>query len=118
MSPYIRVVQKHGVWWFQDGRGHLFFSLGVNCLGGCFGHTEDGPDRPARKAWILSVLQAWGFNTAGAWSSPSLWHDLYVADHIYAPFASHADDVFDESFWSDRMAEQLTQEVQPFLGQQ
>jgi agarase len=118
VSPYIRVVQKNGVWWFQDGHGHTFFSLGVNCLGGCFGHTETAPIAPARKAWILSVLRAWGVNTAAAWSSPSLWHDLYVADRIYAPFASHADDVFDESFWSDRMVGQLTQEVQPFLGQQ
>ena len=118
VSPYIRVVQENGVWWFQDGHGHTFFSLGVNCLGGCFGHTETAPIAPARKAWILSVLRAWGVNTAAAWSSPSLWHDLYVADRIYAPFASHADDVFDESFWSDRMVGQLTQEVQPFLGQQ
>jgi hypothetical protein len=25
--PYIRVVQQHGIWWFQDSAGHLFFSL-------------------------------------------------------------------------------------------
>ena len=27
---YIRLVQDNGVWWFQDGVGHKFFSLGVN----------------------------------------------------------------------------------------
>jgi hypothetical protein len=117
-SPYIRVVQQHGIWWFQDSTGHLFFSLGVNCLGGCFGHSEEAPLAPGRKAWMLSVLQTWGFNTAAAWSSPSLWHDLYVADQIYPRFAANADDVFDESFWHNRMMGPLTQEVHPFLGQQ
>jgi hypothetical protein len=29
---YISVVQEHGVWWFRDGFGHNFFSLGVNCV--------------------------------------------------------------------------------------
>src|SRR5207245_127111 len=33
VQAYIRVVQDHGVWWFQDGAGHQFFSLGVNCIG-------------------------------------------------------------------------------------
>jgi hypothetical protein len=38
---YIRVVQENGTWWFQDGSGHKFFSLGVNCVGGCYGHADE-----------------------------------------------------------------------------
>jgi hypothetical protein len=113
---YIRVVQEDGVWWFQDGSGHRFFSLGVNCVGGCYGHAEETPINPARKARILSALRDWGFNTVGSWSSPSLWDQLYVADRIYTGFSEITHDVFDESFWGGRMADRLKAEVQPFLG--
>ena len=113
---YIRVVQDNSVWWFQDGDGRKFFSLGVNCIGGCFGHAEDAPLSPSRKVRIMVLLKDWGMNTAGAWSSPSVWHELYVADQIYAQFVHNEDDVFDASFWDTRMAAQLIQEVQPFLG--
>src|SRR5262245_34989773 len=112
----IRVVQKDGVWWFQDSSGHQFFSLGVNCVGGCYGHAEETPINPTRKARILSTLRDWGFNTVGSWSSPSLWDELYVADRIYTDFSEITHDVFDESFWSGGMADQLKAEVQPFLG--
>ena len=115
-GTFIRVVQDQGIWWFQDGDGRRFFSLGVNCVGGCFGHAEDAPLTPSRQAWMLSLLQAWGFNTVGAWSSPSVWDALDFTDQIYAPFAPTADDVFDEAFWGGRMADRVTQEVQPFLG--
>src|SRR6266508_2772220 len=40
---YIRVVQENGAWWFQDGSGHEFFSLGVNCVGGSYCHAEATP---------------------------------------------------------------------------
>jgi len=113
---YIRVVQEDGVWWFQDGSGHRFLSLGVNCVGGCYGHAEETPINPARKARILSALRDWGFNTVGSWSSPSLWDELYVADRIYTDFSDITHDVFDESFWSGGMADRLKAEVQPFLG--
>src|SRR5687767_8783733 len=69
---YIRVVRDHGVWWFQDGGGQKFVSLGVNCVGGCYGHAEDTPLPPARKAGIVARLKDWGFNTAACWSSPSV----------------------------------------------
>jgi len=46
----IRVVQKDGIWWFQDSSGRQFFSLGVNCVGGCYGHVEETPINPSRKA--------------------------------------------------------------------
>jgi hypothetical protein len=113
---YVRVVQEDGVWWFQDGSGHRFFSLGVNCVGGCFGHAEERPINPSRKARIVSALRGWGFNTVGSWSSPSLWDELYVVDRIYTDFSEITHDVFDESFWDGWMADRLKTEVQPFLG--
>jgi hypothetical protein len=113
---YIRVVQEDGVWWFQDGSGRRFFSLGVNCVGGCYGHAEETPIDPSRKARIVSALRDWGFNTAGSWSSPSLWDELYMADRIYTDFSEITHDVFDESFWSGWMADRLKAEVRPFLG--
>jgi hypothetical protein len=63
-QAYIRVVQDHhGVWWLQDGAGHQFFSLGVNCIGGCYGHTETTPMLPARRQWVVALLRAWGFRS-------------------------------------------------------
>jgi hypothetical protein len=58
---YIRVIQEDGVWWFQEGSGHRFLSLGVNCVGGCYGHAEETPIHPARKARILSALRDFGY---------------------------------------------------------
>jgi hypothetical protein len=115
---YIRVVQDNGVWWFQDGSGRKFFSVGVNCVGGCYGHAEDAPMTPSRKQWIVSLLKDWRFNTAGCWSSPSVWDSLYLADQLYPEFVEHRHDVFDEAWWTISFAERLRQEVQPFLGRQ
>jgi hypothetical protein len=116
-SPeYIRVVQENGVWWFENGSGRRFFSLGVNCVGGCYGHAEDGPMAPSRQRWITERLREWGFNTAGSWSSPSLWDHFYVADQIYLEFYETLHDVFDESLWRDRLTPQIRREVQTFLG--
>ena len=112
---YIRVVQEHGVWWFRDGSGHNFFSLGVNCIGGCYGHAEATPIPPARKTWIVSLLKDWGFNTAACWSSPSVWDDMYIVDQIYTGFISHQHDVFEASFWNGWIMDQLRNEVKPFL---
>ena len=80
-QAYMRVIQDNGVWWFQDGTRRTFFSLGVNCVGGCYGHAEATPMLPARHQWIVALLHAWGFNTAGCWSSPSVWPDFYVTEH-------------------------------------
>ena len=44
----VRVVQKDGIWWFQDSSGRQFFSVGVNCIGGCYGHAEETPLNPSR----------------------------------------------------------------------
>jgi agarase len=115
-QKYIRVVQDDGIWWFEDGEGRKFFSLGVNCIGGCFGHAEDTPLSPGRKRRIEASLRNWGFNTAGAWSSPSVLDGHYVADQIYPEFFETHDDVFDPSLWNDRLTEVLRREVEPFLG--
>jgi hypothetical protein len=114
-DDYIRVVQEDGVWWL-DGAGHRFFSLGVNCVGGCYGHAEETPIDPSRKGRIVSALKGWGFNTVGSRSSPSLWDELYVADRIYTDFSEITHDVFDGSYWSGGMADRLKAEVQPFIG--
>jgi hypothetical protein len=113
---YIRVIQDNGIWWFRHGTGHNFFSLGVNCVGGCYGHAEATALAPARKTRIVSLLQDWGFNTAACWSSPSVWDDMYVADQIYPGFILHQHDVFDEAFWNGWFMSNLKDEVRPFLG--
>jgi hypothetical protein len=113
---YIRIVQENGVWWFQDGAGHRFFSLGVNCVGGCYGHAEATPMLPARQQWIVALLRGWNFNTAASWSSPSVWPDLYVADQIYLGLHPAQHDVFDASLWHGQYAARLRSEVAPFLG--
>jgi hypothetical protein len=115
-SEYIRVVQENGVWWFRDGSGHNFFSLGVNCVGGCYGHAEKTAIAPVRKTRVVSLLKDWGFNTAACWSSPSVWDDMYVADQIYTGFVSNKHDVFDASFWNGWIVHHLKDEVKPFLG--
>src|SRR5947209_18209388 len=56
----IRVVQDDGVWWFQDGTGRKFFSLGVNCVGGCYGHAEGTPMLSSRQSGLVLVVHAWG----------------------------------------------------------
>ena len=113
---YIRLVQDNGVWWFQDRAGHKFFSLGVNCVGGCYGHAEATPMLPSRQQWIVSLLRGWGFNTSGCWSSPSVWPDFYVAEQIYPLFSPDAHDVFDDAFWQGPYADHLRDEVKPFRG--
>ena len=113
---YMRVVQENGIWWFREGTGHNFFSLGVNCVGGCYGHAEATALAPARKTRIVSLLQDWGFNTAACWSSPSVWDDMYVADQIYPGFILNQHDVFDEAFWNGWFMSNLKDEVRPFLG--
>ena len=100
----------------RTGSGQKFFSLGVNCVGGCYGHAEDIPLNPAKVQWIVSSLKDWGFNTAASWSSPSVWSDLYVADQIYTGFVENRHDVFDESLWNGWFADHLREEVKLFLG--
>src|SRR5512139_2694059 len=37
-GPFYSAVQRDGVWWFATPAQHIFFSLGVNCVGR--GYTE------------------------------------------------------------------------------
>ena len=115
-QAYIRVVQDDGVWWFQDGAGRRFFSLGVNCVGGCYGHAEATPMLPARRQWIVALLHNWGFNTAGCWSSPSVWPDFYVAEQIYVDFG-RMPMMFRRGVLAGPFADHLEEEVKPFRGQ-
>jgi len=112
---YIQLVRENGAWWFKDSEGKKFFSLGVNCVGGCFGHYEESPVEETRKTRIVSRLREMKFNTAGAWSSPSVWDDLYFADQIYTSYVEYLNDIFDESFWK-KFEHHLREETKPFIG--
>src|SRR3954462_7705392 len=97
-TGYVRVVQEKGVWWFVDGQGKKFFSLGADCVGGCTGHYESKPIPADKKMTIVSQLKDWGFNTAGCWSRPSVWKDFYVADQIYSGLAHGQEGRFDDMY--------------------
>ena len=72
---------------------------------------------PARKLWMLGLLKKWGFNTAAAWSSPSVWDQLYIADQIYPPFGPKDLDVFDPKAWKkDFIVKGLRAEVSSMKG--
>lgn len=114
---YIHLVRDQGVWWFEDGAGKRFFSLGVACVAGCFGGGEESSRKLADKAAVLSLLRRWGFNTAGAWSSPGVWDDIYFAEQIYPSFNVGGEDEFDEAAWNGPRAAEIQEKVKPFLGQ-
>lgn len=97
----VSIVKEQGVWWFKDAGGKRFFSLGSCCLGGCYGHWEDKPMEPARRDWMVGLMNKWGFNTAAAWSSPSTWNNMYIAEQIYPPFSPKDLDVFDSKEWNN-----------------
>lgn len=113
----VRVVQDRGVWWYEDAHGKRFFSLGACCVAGCYGHAERNPLAPERKSRIVGWLKSWGFNTAAAWSSPSVYPEFYVAEQIYTGFNTsyHAkekrEDVFDDRFWNDWIPGAVRNEV-------
>jgi hypothetical protein len=116
-SPgYIKIVQDKGVWWFIDGQGHKFFSKGVNCVGGCYGHAEPKPIEAARKQQIVSQLKGWGFNSAGNWSSPSVYDSLYVTDQIYHGVKGPENDVYAEALWTGNVYPHMADEIKPFVG--
>lgn len=113
---FVRVVQDGGVWWFEDGDGRRFFSLGVDCVAGCYGHYEERPLAPADRTRTVSLLREWGFNTAAAWSSPSVWDAMYFADQIYPGIEHDRIDVFDDATWTGWLRGAIRGEVEPFLG--
>ncbi len=81
-TGFFRVEQIDGKWWFVDPDGHLFLSMGSNCVGrrrdrrGLINDSNEIPDLLPRR------LKAWGFNTIGNWSDLRLWEvqkKAYVA---------------------------------------
>lgn len=110
----ITVVQENGVWWFKDTEGKKFFSLGVCCIGGCFGHAEEKPMTPAMEEETALRLKAWGFNTAGAWSSPSIWKHVYIVDQIYPAYKHEVSDIFAPGFGSTVFESHLANEIASF----
>jgi hypothetical protein len=89
-------VVENGLSWLMTPCGEKFYSVGVNVVDGgeLSSHPEDKPDRPAvtperfvdgRKRYVWTAfnasladwveearrrMDAWGFNTVGAWSLP------------------------------------------------
>jgi len=110
----ITVAKEGGVWWFKDAEGKKFFSLGVDCIPQCFGHAEPNPLDPAVEKQTASWLASWGFNTAGSWSSPSIWKHAYVVDQIYSLYRHNESDVFDDNFWEPTFRNHVAKEVAAF----
>ncbi len=85
-SGFFRTERVDGIWWLVDPDGHLFLSKGVNHVSFNGDHCPALGYSPYRRnveakygneeKWAESTvqrLQQWGFNTIGAWSSPSLF---------------------------------------------
>ena len=86
-TGYFHAQRLAGRWWLVDPLGNVFFSLGVN-------NVSSQPNPPlstyresvVRKygdeaGWAAAVverLRGWGFNTLGAWSGPSTYHQEMV----------------------------------------
>ena len=74
------IVRERGVAWLKDPCGQRLVSLGVDIVdGGASGDNVDHPHydwrrfAPTRADWVAATrqrLDAWGFNSAGAWSLP------------------------------------------------
>jgi hypothetical protein len=116
------VAREHGVSWLRTPCGTRFLAVGVAVVdGGASGDNVDRPHydwrrfAPTRAAWVEETrrrLEAWGFNSAGAWSDPPQLLGLPVAINLelgrFAKF--HWFDPFDPATAErmDREAERLT----------
>lgn len=56
-TGFFRLEQVDGRWWFVDPDGHLFLSIGSNCVS-----DRSDPTLPIRR------MISWGMNTIGNWS--------------------------------------------------
>jgi len=85
-TGFFSTEQVNGIWWLVDPDGHLFISKGVNhasfygdhcpALGYSPYHRNVQAKYGTEEKWAEATvkrLQAWGFNTIGAWSSASLF---------------------------------------------
>ena len=113
-----RIVKVGEAMWFEDSAGKKFFSLGMDCAGGCYGHWEKQPMEAKRREWISRSLAEWGFNTAACWSSPSLWQGRYVMDQIYPSFSPEEMDSFDDASWGWSAQDSVQKELEGFQGKQ
>lgn len=86
---FFRTEQVDGVWWLVDPDGHPFISKGVNhvsfhgdhcpALGYSPYHRNVQAKYASEEKWAEATVQrlrSWGFNTIGAWSSPSLFRHM------------------------------------------
>ncbi len=117
-TGFFRTEQVSGVWWLVDPDGHLFISKGVNHVNFNGDHCPALGYSPYRRhveakygseeKWAEAVaqrLQRWGFNTIGAWSSPSLFRHMPYTVILNMGARAGADwlkgtfpDVFDPKF--------------------
>jgi len=83
-TGFFRVAERDGIWWLVTPEGHAFLSKGVNHVSFQADHAPQLGYSPyeravqskygSQEAWAKAVvarLRGWGFNTLGAWSSPS-----------------------------------------------
>lgn len=86
---FVSLVRDGEVWWLQDSDGHRFLSKGVNhvnfqgdhcpALGFSPYHRNVLNKYGSEEKWAEATaqrLKGWGFNTIGAWSSPSLFRHM------------------------------------------
>jgi hypothetical protein len=123
-----RLESREGVSWLVTPSGEPFFSVGVNALnGGLLRHELAG--RPAYRwstfypdltAWLDTAcarVQAWGFNTASAWSlPPDVLRLPFIPDLELGRTARfHWFDPFDPAT-EERMLDAARRLVQPYRG--
>lgn len=85
-TGFFRTEKVDGVWWLIDPDGHFFISKGVNHVSfqgdysPALGYSPYNRNVQAKygseERWAEATakrLKSWGFNTIGAWSSPSLF---------------------------------------------
>lgn len=83
---FFRASETNGVWWLVDPEGQPFLSKGVNHVSWMADRIPASGRHPYNEAvrkidadeaaWakrITARLKGWGFNTIGAWSSPSTY---------------------------------------------
>ncbi len=83
-TGFFRVSERNGIWWLVTPEGNAFLSKGVNHVNFRADTAPQLGYSPyeravqskygSQEAWAKAVverLRGWGFNTLGAWSSPS-----------------------------------------------
>jgi len=117
-TGWFRVAKTEGRWWLVDPQGHCFLSVGVNTVSfrqDVIQGTKRSPygETTAEKyrrpeVWAQKVverLRGWRFNTLGAWSDRTTWHQempytviLYFAGVVKLVERQTFPDVFDPAY--------------------